>query len=183
MIIPNKAIVIKYLTNGIIAPHGITDYIHAIDTNNKLQLNLIYLTTTSSCLYLDIMNQNFLINSMFILTSVVHFQRDFPINDNNFRYFLTFLLLILSIEFNIDLLYLYMIFLHVPNHYKMNMDLLKKYTKESIITISLCSFLFLLIGDKYDNIFYGELINFVKGIIISHILYGELYIYREKIEN
>ena len=183
MIIPNKAIVMKYLTNGIIAPHGITDYIHAIDTNNKLQLNLIYLTTTSSCLYLDIMNQNFLINSMFILTSVVHFQRDFPINDNNARYFLTFLLLILSIEFNIDILYLYMIFLHVPKHYKMNMDLLKKYTKESIITISLCSSLFLLIGDKYDNIFYGELINFVKGIIISHILYGELYIYREKIEN
>ena len=66
MIIPNKAIVIKYLTNGIIAPHGITDYIHAIDTNNKLQLNLIYLTTTSSCLYLDIMNQNFLINSKFL---------------------------------------------------------------------------------------------------------------------
>ena len=183
MINPNKAIVIKYLTNGIIAPHGITDYIHAIDTNNKLQLNLVYLTTTSSCLYLDVMNQEFLINSIFILTSVVHFQRDFPVNDNNVRYFLTFFLLILSIEFNIDLLYLYMIFLHVPNHYKMNMDLLKKYAKESIITISLCSSLFLLIGDKYDNIFYGELINFVKGIIISHILYGELYIYREKIEN
>ena len=129
------------------------------------------------------MNQYFLINSIFILTSIVHFQRDFPINDNNVRYFLTFLLLILSIEFNIDILYLYMIFLHVPNHYKMNMNLLKKYTKESIITISLCSSLFLLIGDKYDNIFYGELINFVKGIIISHILYGELYIYGEKIEN
>lgn len=183
MIIPNKAIVIKYLTNGIIAPHGITDYIHAIDTNKKLELNLIYLTTTSSCLYLDIMNQEFLINSIFIFSSVVHFQRDFPINDNNVRYFFTFLLLILSIEFNIDILYLYMIFIHVPNHYKMNMNLLKRHTIESIISISFCSFIFLLLGDKYDNIFYDELINFVKGIIISHILYGELYIYREKIEN
>ena len=87
MILPIKSLLIKYTTTGLIAPHGMTDYIHAFKNNTLLELNGLYALTTGSFVLLDQIDQSMLINILFIFSSIFHFQRDIPLQNKSQRCF------------------------------------------------------------------------------------------------
>ena len=125
MILPVKSLLIKYATSGIIAPHGMTDYIHAFKNNTILELNSVYALTTGSFGLLDQINQSQLLNIIFIFSSIFHFQRDVPLKNKNQRCFAITMFFLFCYLFNNEYLLYYLVFLHVPNHYKLNWNLMK----------------------------------------------------------
>jgi len=73
---------------------------------------------------------------------------------------------------------IYMIFVHVPHHYMMNISYLKTQPILTSILILVSSIIFYEIGINIDDVFNNNLIiDISKGLIISHIIYGEKYIY------
>ena len=74
IIIPN---VLKCSTAIIIAPHGITDIIHAQQNNLSSYLTLINILSTFFFFILSKFNLSNIGFQIFLLFSVFHFQRDF----------------------------------------------------------------------------------------------------------
>lgn len=175
MLLPIPSVVLKTISSGIIAPHGITDLVHAIQNNKIGQINKIYVTTTGSVLLLDMFDQHFFIEFLFFACSIMHFQHDVPLNNKTMRYFITVSMFVSCILYDPNLLYFYLTLIHVPNHYKTNWTMLDKTKELSIFIISTTTFASLLVTNElsFENIFFIDLI---KGIIMSHIIYQEKYI-------
>jgi hypothetical protein len=165
---------LKYAINGIIAPHGITDIIHARQNNLLPQLFMINSISVLSSVLLDELYLDTTLDGIFILSSVIHFGRDFPENKFISRYLLSSFLLIISILYNHDILLFYMLFIHVPNHYVLNWKYLENTTLESISVLYISTTLFLMMETVYS---FSTLTPSIKGIIISHIVYEEKYIF------
>lgn len=172
--------IIPFMKNMIIAPHGITDIGHCILTNNSINLVKIYGINFIIAKFTDISNNNLfhnIINLVFIYSSIIHFRHDFPkIRINNKiipKYLFSTILIIISL-FNVNLLIFYMSFIHIPNHFRMNIYHIKKLKILNII-------LYFLIGILCFNLNYIELNNIFKSIIISHIIYQEKYVQNNKI--
>ena len=115
-----KPVIIKYLTTTIIAPHGVTDLIHAKQTNNLISLINIYGTTNGLFYILSTLDQEIVINTILFITSTIHFQKDIPLRDEKKRYLFTSLLLLYFIFFNATSIFTYLTFVHVLNHYIYN---------------------------------------------------------------
>lgn len=165
----------KAIVKNIIAPHGITDIIHSVNNNTTKKLLFINSATCSSSIFFnnDLFYDNG-INIIFLLTSIIHFRHDMPYISNIPRYIISSILL-LSIYYNHDIFYLYMTCLHVPNHYKFNYKYIKKNIFINIFLIGLFTY-GINILDNY--ILYTSFIrNIIKNIVISHILYQELYVH------
>tara|TARA_B100000123_G_scaffold245029_1_gene200682 strand:- start:217 stop:753 length:537 start_codon:yes stop_codon:yes gene_type:complete len=175
MLLPTPSILLKTISSGVIAPHGITDLVHAIQNNKINEINKIYVATTGSVVLLDIFDQHFLIEFLFFVFSIIHFQHDVPLNNKTMRYFITSSMLLTCILYDPNLLYFYLTFIHVPQHYKTNWNMLHKTKELSIFIISTTTFASLLFINElsFENTFSIDLI---KGIIISHIIYQEKYI-------
>ena len=64
----------------------------------------------------------------------------------------------------------------------MNWKILQKNKSLSQTILSVSTFIMILLGDRFfyltENNFF---IDIIKGIIISHILYEELYIYKKSL--
>ena len=72
-----------------------------------------------------------------------------------------------------------MSFIHVPNHYKINWDLMKKLPLQSVGLLSSSTFIIMFLGQQFymeNNMLMNDVL---KGIIVSHILYEELYIFND----
>jgi len=177
MIIHSKILLFKYAINGIIAPHGITDIIHARQYNKIPQLININCITTGYCLLLNKLNLKFISNISFILLSIIHFRRDFP----KIRFIPKYIFSLLSLLYiisNPDKLIYYMILVHVPNHYKLNWNYIKINLKPNLSFLCLTSLLFIFIGHNFLIFTKNKIVfDLIKSIIISHIIYGEFYIY------
>lgn len=172
-----KPVIIKYLTTTIIAPHGVTDLIHAKQTNNLISLINIYGTTNGLFYILSTLDQEIVINTILFITSTIHFQKDIPLRDEKKRYLFTSLLLLYFIFFNATSIFTYLTFVHVPNHYLYNWKFLKKEKILSFIVILFTTLLSFHFGNEYFEIYKDTLsFDIIKAIIISHILYEELYI-------
>lgn len=179
MILPIKSLLIKYTTSGIIAPHGITDFIHAYDNNTLLELGTVYTLTTGSFTILDQIDQTSLLNMIFIFSSIFHFQRDVPLKNKKQRCFTITMFFLFCFLFNYECLLYYMTFIHVPNHYKTNWYLMKKIPLQSVGLLSISTCLIIFLGQQYymeNNMLMNDII---KGIIVSHIFYEELYIFND----
>ena len=74
-----KPLIVKHITNGVIAPHGITDMLHARCENKMKELTLTYGTTIVSSYLLSDVGMGMAVNILFFVLSVVHFRRDMPI--------------------------------------------------------------------------------------------------------
>lgn len=180
MIIPTIELKKKLLTT-IIAPHGITDLIHA-KQNNKLHelisINSVSVLTSYGLYQNDI--TNIISNSAFIGFSIIHFSHDFlPIIENYHekkqKMLLCSLFIALSI-FNNNLFFLYMVLIHVPKHYFYNRYFLKKYLIGNLSFIFIFSLLLGMAG-QHNFVFDERLYPLYKGIITSHIIYQERYIH------
>ena len=127
----------KYLTAGLIAPHGITDYIHAYNNNNLKNLNLINIISVLLFYSLHYFKKGRVINSLFITSSIIHFRRDFHIINNEFKKFLLSSIIVYVNIFSDKIIYFYLTLFHVPNHYinVWNHLLVDKYRSFFIISL------------------------------------------------
>ncbi len=172
-----QPVVVKHLINGIIAPHGISDIIHAHQndlTKQLLQINFFGLGTS---LILNKYN-HFILNSIFLLSSIIHFRHDMPKISKIPRYTLS-IFMVFSLFFINPLIFLvYMLLVHVPHHYMMSWQFLKKEKLKSFLTILFSSGLLLKSGLYFEVYLKNSMLfNGVKGLIISHIIYEELFVH------
>ena len=181
MIIPAYHIKLKILTS-IIAPHGITDLIHATQNNNTqhlVSMNTVCVATSFGLSQNEATSLG--LNAIFVISSVIHFRHDFPIifknNHQELQRGVFSFVTILSFIVNYDLFFFYMFFLHVPNHYYFNRHIIKKrciINLSFILSFTLC---LSLIGDT-QLAFHPFLYPLYKGVVISHVIYQELYVHK-----
>lgn len=164
------------LTTVVIAPHGITDLIHAEEHNKLIQLLRINVLSFASSIILHLIHLDVVTNFMFMTCSALHFRHDFPIKNNLMKILGSSLLVINTKIIGIELFILYMCFIHVPNHYRIYEYLIKENITKSFMYISLVAIVstFLLFSDM--SIMENENVYTIsKALIISHIIYEEVY--------
>jgi hypothetical protein len=170
---------LKLITTGIVAPHGMTDWIHALQTKNVPMLLKINAATASSFFIMNKTGNEYLLNIFFLLFSIMHFKHDIPFKYPFLKFFTVEIILLLSV-FNLDILYFYLTFIHVPNHYKLNWKYLSKTPIKSFLLMSVSTF-FMVNFEKFNlnNVDFIQPIYFdlLKSIIVSHIIYQELFIH------
>jgi len=174
--------IVPFLINKVIAPHGITDIGHSILENKSTNLFLTYgINFTFTNLIINPLYMHDFMNVYFYIFSIMHFRHDFPkIKIYQFeipRYISISLLLILFTIIKPELIILYMAFIHVPNHYSLNNFHIKKKKILNIIlyilSVLICTTLYYNNQELLNNI---NVINNLKSIIISHIMYQEKFI-------
>ena len=163
-------------------PHGITDIFHAYETDNVQNLYKVYATSVSLIPFshmVTIKENIHVIDILFLVSAVAHFRHDMPkIQYKNKmipREAISSLFVFGLPIMGWDVLTMYMVFIHVPRHYKKSW----KYIKGSMIEL-ICSILLLSI----PGAFMMENVNglppiikeFSEAIVIAHIIYNELYI-------
>tara|TARA_A100001011_G_C14321211_1_gene850751 strand:- start:11089 stop:11526 length:438 start_codon:yes stop_codon:yes gene_type:complete len=118
----------------------------------------------------------------FIGCSLIHFRHDFPVifkdvHENCQQFFLCFVTMVTFI-IQQDLFYYYMTLLHVPKHYYFNRRVI---SKNYVINLSfIVGFtLFLTLIGANDVVFSPIFYPFYKGIVVSHIIYQELYVHKK----
>ena len=77
-----------------------------------------------------------------------------------------------------------MVFIHVPHHYKLNWNYIKKDKKLSLLLILFSTLIIELFGQNIDIFNINEsFMSVIKGIIMSHVIYEEMNIFeQEKID-
>ena len=170
----------KYITAGLIAPHGITDYIHALNNNNLKNLSSIYIISVLLFYSLNYLEKVRVINNLFIAFSIIHFRRDFHIINNKFLQFLLSSIIVYVNIFSDKIIYFYLTLFHVPNHYISLWDHLLVNKYRSFFIISLFTS-FSLISTYYlidEKIMKNNLLkDILKGIIVAHIIYQEKFVH------
>jgi hypothetical protein len=176
MIFPNTFV--KHVIASVIAPHGITDIVHA--KQNKL---LPQLCTINICSILGSLglnhNTNIFADILFYSISIYHFRNDMPELKNIVNKTTLSALMIMSFfVINPNLFLYYMVFIHVPNHYLMNWNSLKQNSIYSIILLSFTTLISMIIANN-PSLVQSDLIEHIsKGLIFSHIIYEESYIFK-----
>ena len=128
-------LIIKHGMPILIAPHGCTDLIHAIQNKNLISFYKLQGLITASSYLINTICKPFVFDSIFVGMSILHFQRDFnySIGVRSITYMGFFLFL--SICVDVRFLYYYMIAIHVPNHYINNWFYIKKTPKLSFVIL------------------------------------------------
>tara|TARA_Y100000389_G_scaffold200382_1_gene240667 strand:+ start:803 stop:1360 length:558 start_codon:yes stop_codon:yes gene_type:complete len=180
MILPSYYIKNKILA-GIVAPHGITDLIHASQNNKTQEL----LSMNAACVLTSIgLSQNEIaidvLNIVFIGTSVIHFRHDFPVlykkNYQELQGFVLSFISIITFVINHNLFFYYMCLIHVPKHYYFNRNIINKNMAVNLSFILSFTLLLFMLG-AYDIAYTSYLYPFYKGIVISHVFYQEAYVH------
>lgn len=173
---------VPFIVNTLIAPHGITDIGHCLITNNSKNLLKIYgINLTFTNIIANNYNLNdFMIYNLFLF-SVIHFRHDFfEVKINNIlfpKYILSFIMLFVFIFINPDLLFYYMAFIHVPNHFYLNNFHIKKLLNLNLFLYVLTSIICLYSYSNFKEILNNHsTINNIISVIISHITYQELFV-------
>ena len=174
-----KPVILKHLTTTLIGPHGITDIIHANNTNIMPELSKTYGSIVGSSIIISQMNLSILLDALFLISSIIHFRRDMPEIGKIPRYVWSSSLLLTTQSYP-EFFILYMLIIHVPHHYKMNWKYMKQTPNFSILLLIITSCLMGFIGNSIDaNVNIELVMTITKGIIISHIVYEEKYIFDE----
>ena len=167
--------IIKLILSLFVAPHGMTDYIHSIETNNMTNLAITHSTGISSAL---IMPKKFLIPALITSTSI-HYRHDIPLKSPS-NMLISSLITVSASKLGLNWMAAYLALIHVPRHYREMSFILEKKPRltAKIMTSSTflmgCSALFTPNNiDIYDG---GFLFRLLIGIVNSHILYEELII-------
>tara|TARA_R110002072_G_scaffold192865_4_gene350017 strand:- start:850 stop:1227 length:378 start_codon:yes stop_codon:yes gene_type:complete len=120
----------KNILTTVIAPHGITDMIHAVQYNITTEL----LALNGAVLGGSVIMANsapMLLDGAFIVASVVHFRHDMPTIKHVPKSALSTLLIGSSVLYDPNILFLYMVATHVPNHYMTNWRYIRENTKKT----------------------------------------------------
>ena len=166
---------IKALYTHIIAPHGITDVFHAHHTQNYRSLFTSY---AGSMLVSAGLHQFHLDNVLwfgFCFASCFHFRHDlisiFPKVSPDLRHQLWITGSLLSILIQQPNWFLiYMVLLHVPNHYRMAWKYTRPSWKALLASIALVAF---VCDTQYDYVLQNQHWDWIIGIVLGHIVYEE----------
>ena len=169
-----KPIVANFINTAIIAPHGVTDLIHALQFNSLQPLYAINLITTTAFALLGHAGLSDVANIPFLLASVVHFRHDIPLENKFMQYVIISAIITAGIQ-NTDIFYLYMILRHVPRHYAGNWKYMEKFPLITILLLSVTTFATM----KMESVIPMDETNIdlIKGVIVAHIIYEEKYIH------
>lgn len=171
-------IVYQNIISGIIAPHGMTDLFHSQQYNKTKELLLMNAGITASSFLLNTNNLSPILDSTFFISSIIHFRHDMP-SINVPRYILSTSLILLSLQ-QPDFFFLYMVALHVPNHYKNNWKYIEFNKDTNLGILFLFTTLFLYITNQYNDLIDVNFISTLsKSGIISHIVYEETSIHKD----
>ena len=169
--------IIRGIVTGIIAPHGITDLVHAKKYQLLPELYGINICSVLATIGLDYSHSDALLNFIFFSTAIFHFRNDMPKLEFANQSITSTMMILSFFTINPKLFLFYMIFIHVPNHYLMNWELLKENKEKSIMLLSITTLISMIIGDT--PIIENHIIEVIaKGLIISHIIYEEAYIFK-----
>jgi len=180
MLIPSS--IIKPCIYGIVAPHGLTDFIHAKQFNIIHKLSQIYVSNLGLQFLTTQIHIGIIYNILFLVASTIHFRHDMPfINYNNkgkeYQVLQSLLLIACFPNLSLDFFILYMTCIHTPNHYKMSWNYIKN---DKLISLFL---LFITIGFFYKVDFMNQEVSVFNGItqaiVVSHIMYQEKYIFTD----
>lgn len=167
----NKAAIPFIAYNIIIGPHGVTDLLYAFEYKKIFQLITVYSFTSLFSRWLYIKQYETVINSLFLVLSSIHFKNDIPINNKYIQLFFSTLFVLNLKTIGLPVFLLYMSLIHVPNHYLTYNELTSKY---KYLSYFMLSFVSILLCKNYATI--NENTSWiVKSLIISHILFEELY--------
>lgn len=171
--------IVRNSISSIIAPHGITDLIHAQQNRLISQLFLINIMSIGTT---TILINKSVSDMFFFAISAYHFRNDMPLINLFPKFLISTIILLIFININPLYFVYYMIFLHVPNHYKINLIMMRKQPIYSVSLISIISIISTYIVNS-NLILYPITHKIARGIIFSHIIYEELYVHKNKLVN
>ena len=175
--------IVPILTTAVIAPHGMTDLIHAENNNKIMQLFRINILCVASSMIFHFADFDTLTNILFMTSSAIHFRHDFPVKNEFLKLCASSFLVLNAQNIGIEAFILYMCFIHVPNHYTIYKNMIKEHFSKSFTYISMCAIISTLYFYSNSNIMYDEnIFTISKALIISHIIYEELYTKNNTIE-
>ena len=181
MLLPIKEYLMKTTMTSIIAPHGMTDLIHANKTNILPQLFTINAGSVLGGHALHVTSHTEILTAIFLICSVAHFRHDMPEIVKIPKYWFSAAMLPMFTT-HIDLFYLYMLFIHVPNHYKMNWRYMQSNIKNNVMFMIFATIVFSIGGEIVFQSFMNDyMLDMSKSVIIAHILYEETFIHNKKI--
>ena len=126
--------IIPLLTTAVIAPHGMTDLIHAEINHKVLPLFRINLLCVAGAMVLHMANMDIMTNIAFMTSSAIHFRHDFPVKNEFLKLCASSMLVMNARQIGIELFICYMCFIHVPNHYKIYEKMIKENIMKSECT-------------------------------------------------
>jgi len=155
----------------IIAPHGITDIVHAQQYKTYKPLFCSYLGSIGCGQLLHVLHLDPIWNTCFFGMSILHFQHDFSYFNWKQRMTISTLFIVSFYYFSFTPFYLYMLLLHVPNHYRMAWDYVKYNIPLTIALVSITSFC-------TEKMFQSNVdMSFIISVVIGHILYEEIEVH------
>ena len=164
------------IISTVIAPHGMTDLIHAYENKqmqNLFRINLLCVAT--ACLG-DFMHVPQIIDACFVGASIFHFRHDMPKIQNIPQILFSTLLVLNFSKIGISMFLLYMCLIHVPNHYKHYTGLFEKHGLLLTSILANATFVFAYMTLNHADLLTSSLMDcLVKMIIVSHIVYEEVY--------
>jgi len=166
----------KSLTT-IIAPHGITDIMHAREYNIVNRLYEVNAGTIIVTHFLHMGHLTDFVNAAFLLASIVHFRHDMPVVKNIPRFALS-ATMIPVFALCPATFFVYMLLIHVPNHYRMNWKYIASNLGKNTAILGIFTLLSAIGGELF---FYylmnGYMMDIMKSVVIAHIIYEETFIH------
>ena len=180
MLYPLKEMLMQKTLTTIVAPHGMTDLIHA---NNTGLVNELVQVNTGIALGGHILHQtqhSEILTACFMISSIIHFRHDMP----SIKGVPEFVLSGSMVPFFVlkpDVFYMYMVFIHVPNHYRLNWKYMKPKINDNMIFMLFMTLTFFLAGEVFFMYFMNDyMFDMAKSVVIGHMLYEELFIHKSK---
>jgi len=169
--------IVPFVNNIIIAPHGITDLIHAHHNDLIKPLLQIYGATFTASQILHITHLDIATHILFAVASIAHFRHDlsqlYMYRKTIDPVYLSTLFVLLTPLLGTEAFTCYMVLIHVPRHYIKSMSFLKEYVKEFHILLAIVSVISFYI---YEKIGYMNVLPSLEALVISHVLYNEKFV-------
>lgn len=158
----------------IIAPHGVTDIVHATSRNKIHSLIFTYTGTFFLGEVFHYCNLPQVNNALFLIASIIHFRHDIrsivPKQYENLSFLGSTGLVYAFSQDPLIAFFSYMLLVHVPNHYRMAWGYLQNKLPQTLLLLFVTSivsqYLFSL---KLDDHF----IQMMMSIVIGHVVYEE----------
>lgn len=185
MIIPFSSIhhvIMKYAPAVVVAPHGMTDLVHARKYRLVEELCRINMGTIVGAFACHHFHQESIITGLFLVSSAVHFRNDMPgfgtagIQRTTIQLMLSSTLIASTTIISWDAFMYYMIFIHVPNHYRINYLYIKD--SKCLTALMVSGLSGVLVALSYAPIQNPYMDWATKALIIAHVIYEEVHIFR-----
>lgn len=172
--------IIPFLHKFVIAPHGITDIIHAQRSNHLSELLQIYIGTIGISEIIQLIHQHNILHILFGIASATHFQHDMKdIYIGNFKIkksIISYLFILSTPIIGMNIFTFYMVIFHVPRHYLKSYFFLKDHLIDfhTLLILVMASSSFI-----YNEIEYShneQIITLIEALIIAHVIYNEKYV-------